>query len=133
MKESLAESMGFSQTLKDSRKRRENSMEKNLQAYNHSRKLAEWAQRVQSCRESGLSVRQWCDENGLSAKTYYYWQRRLFQMSEAAGPRFAKIEAPVHTAGHIAASVRIGTAQAEIYNGADAETLKALVEAMQSC
>ena len=48
-------------------------MEKNLQAYNHSRKLAEWAQRVQSCRESGLSVRQWCDENGLSAKTYYYW------------------------------------------------------------
>ena len=108
-------------------------MEKNLQAYNHSRKLAEWAQRVQSCRESGLSVRQWCDENGLSAKTYYYWQHRLFQMSEAAGPRFAKIEAPVHTAGHIAATVRIGTAQAEIYNGADAETLKALVQAMQSC
>ena len=57
-----------------SRKLRENSMEKNLQAYNHNRKLAEWAQRVQSCRESGLSVRQWCDENGLSAKTYYYWQ-----------------------------------------------------------
>ena len=108
-------------------------MEKNLQAYNHNRKLAEWAQRVQSCRESGLSVRQWCAANGLSTKTYYYWQRRLFQMSEAAGPRFAKIEAPVHTAGHIAASVRIGTAQAEIYNGADAETLKALVEAMQSC
>ena len=108
-------------------------MEKNLQAYNHSRKLVEWAQRVQSCRESGLSVRQWCDENGLSPKTYYYWQRKLFQISEAAGPRFAKIEAPVHTAGHIAASVRIGTAQAEIYNGADAETLKALVEAMQSC
>ena len=45
-------------------------MEKNLQAYNHNRKLVEWAQRVQSCRESGLSVRQWCDENGLSAKTY---------------------------------------------------------------
>ena len=108
-------------------------MEKNLQAYNHNRKLAEWAQRVQSCRESGLSVRQWCDENGLSAKTYYYWQRRLFQMSEAAGPRFAKIEAPVHTAGHIAATVRIGTAQAEIYNGADAETLKSLIQAMQSC
>ena len=108
-------------------------MEKNLQAYNHGRKLAEWAQRVQSCRESGLSVRQWCDENGLSAKTYYYWQHRLFQMSEAAGPRFAKIEAPIHTTGPIAATVRIGTAQAEIYNGADAETLKALVEAMQSC
>ena len=118
-------------------------MEKNLQAYNHNRKLAEWAQRVQSCRESGLSVRQWCDENGLSAKTcdenglsaktYYYWQRRLFQMSEAAEPQFAKIEAPIHTAGHIAATVRIGTAQAEIYNGADAETLKALVQAMQSC
>ena len=53
-------------------------------------------------------------------------------MSEAAGPRFTKIEAPVHTAGHIAAAIRIGTAQAEIYNGADAETLKALIQAMQS-
>ena len=40
-------------------------MEKNLQAYNHSRKLAEWAQRVQSCRASGLSVREGCDEKGL--------------------------------------------------------------------
>ena len=108
-------------------------MEKNLQANNHSRKLAEWAQRVQACRESGLSVRQWCDENGLSAKTYYYWQRKLFQMPEGAGPQFAEIEVPVYRAGRIAATVRIGTAQAEIYNGADAETLKALVQVMRSC
>ena len=95
--------------------------------------LALWQDRIRECRNSGQTVVAWCAENGISEKTYYYWQRKLFQMSEAAGPRFAEIEAPVHTAGHLAATVQIGTAQAEIYNGADAETLKALVVAMKSC
>lgn len=42
-------------------------------------RLENWTARIMACRSSGMTVRAWCQENGLSEKTYYYWQRRLFQ------------------------------------------------------
>ena len=36
-----------------------------------------WASALHERRASGLSIRQWCRENGVGEKTYYYWQRKL--------------------------------------------------------
>ncbi len=108
-------------------------MERSLQMYNHGRKMEEWAQRVRDCRESGLSVRQWCSENGLSTKTYYYWQRKLFQLTVQPEPQFAEIEPHARASGAIAAAVHAGSVRVDVYNGADAETLAALVRAIRSC
>ena len=41
----------------------------------HAAKLAEWSERVQACRSSGLPVRVWCERNNVCAKTYYTWER----------------------------------------------------------
>ena len=41
----------------------------------HAAKLAEWSERVQACRSSGLPVRVWCERNNVCAKTYYRWER----------------------------------------------------------
>ncbi len=41
-----------------------------------------------------MTVREWCRENGLSEKTYYYWQRRLFDIlsqQQVVQPTFAEI------------------------------------------
>ena len=38
---------------------------------------AEWAERIQRCSESGLTVSEWCRENGINLKTYYYHLRKL--------------------------------------------------------
>ena len=35
-------------------------MNSGLQVYKEQNKLAQWAQTVAQCRDSGLSVRQWC-------------------------------------------------------------------------
>ena len=35
-------------------------------------RLEEWAEMVRARRNSGLSVRRWCTENGVNQKTYYY-------------------------------------------------------------
>lgn len=32
---------------------------------------AEWAERIRQCSESGLTVSEWCRENGINPKTYY--------------------------------------------------------------
>lgn len=37
----------------------------------------EWAEMVRTCRDSGMSVRRWCIENGASQKTYYSHLRRF--------------------------------------------------------
>lgn len=33
--------------------------------------LSEWQQRIIDCQNSGMSVRAWCRENGISPSTYY--------------------------------------------------------------
>lgn len=38
---------------------------------------AEWTERIRQCRESGLTVTEWCRENSINPKTYYYHLRKL--------------------------------------------------------
>lgn len=70
-------------------------------------------------------------------KTYYYWQRRLFQeltRTQAQGSGFADITpANVGGSGQIAAKVHILGSEIEIYNGADAATLEAVFRGLRSC
>ena len=40
-------------------------------------KYAEWNAMVEACQSSGLTVRNWCKENFISYKTYYYRLRKL--------------------------------------------------------
>lgn len=32
---------------------------------------------IQQCRASGLSIREWCRQNGVGESTFYKWQRTL--------------------------------------------------------
>ena len=42
-----------------------------------SSQFGRWAEMVQACRNSGQSVRTWCEDNGINIKTYYYRLRKL--------------------------------------------------------
>ena len=42
-------------------------------------KLAQWAEMVRSRNESGLTVTDWCKQNGINIKTYYYRLKRMRQ------------------------------------------------------
>lgn len=50
-----------------------------LQRLNAAQRIQLWVERIAECRSSGKSVRAWCLEYEISEKTYYYWQRRLYQ------------------------------------------------------
>ena len=39
--------------------------------------MQEWSARIAECRSSGMSVRAWCNEQGISAQTYYRWEKRF--------------------------------------------------------
>ena len=59
-------------------------METGLQKLNRQQKIAQWGERISSCRSSGLTVAQWCSENGISLTSYYKWQHMKWQQQEAA-------------------------------------------------
>ena len=44
-------------------------------------RLSQWFPIVKTCRESGMTVKAWCEQHDVNEKQFYYWQRRL---SEAA-------------------------------------------------
>ena len=42
-------------------------------------RMREWSARIAECRSSGMSVRAWCNEQGISVQTYYRWEKRFVE------------------------------------------------------
>ena len=110
-------------------------MNSGLQVYNEQNKLAQWAQTVAQCRDSGLSVRQWCQEHGVNVSSYYKWQRKVYAAVQAQQERSFVEVTPVQPAavGDVAVTLRIAGAELDIHNGADAATVEAVLWAVKSC
>ena len=112
-------------------------MEQRLQTLNAAQRVQIWAERIAECRGSGLSVREWCRDKEISEKTYYYWQKKLYQqmVSTAEQVSFAEIPWEVQTGrcGEVTAKISMSGASVEIYPGADAATIRAIIQAIQSC
>ena len=110
-------------------------MNSGLQVYNEQAKLAQWAQVVAQCRESGLRVKQWCQEHGVNISSYYKWQRKVYAAAQAQQERSFVEVTPVQPAagGGVAVTLRITGAELDIHNGADAATVEAVLRAVKSC
>ena len=44
-----------------------------------------WQERISECRRSGMTVTAWCETQGISDKTYYYWHRKLAKLQDQTG------------------------------------------------
>lgn len=47
----------------------------------HEYRMEQWRQIIQDCQESGLSDKAYCEQQGISEKTYYYWLRKLRKLA----------------------------------------------------
>ena len=112
-------------------------MSKGLRVVKENSNLAEWTRQVEDCRNSGLSVRKWCEQKGIAQSTYTYRQNKVWKAINQSSNTF--VEMPVEetsdmaVVSHIAATVHIGGVNAEIHNGADEATLTAILRALRSC
>lgn len=59
-------------------------------------RLSHWAGIMKDRKESGLSIRAYCEQAGFHENVYYYWQQKLREaaLEELAGQREAKASAP---------------------------------------
>ena len=112
-------------------------MEHSLQRLNAAQRVQLWVERITECRSSGKSVRVWCRENEISEKTYYYWQRRIYQqmISTAETVRFAEISCQEETVPNSGATAKISLSGAtvEVYPGADSQMIQTILQALRTC
>ena len=106
-------------------------MEKSLQTLNRQEKIAVWSERITACRSSGISVRAWCEGNGISTASYYKWQKKLFCLAAQNAPQFAEV--CVAPAAKISATVHLGDVSVDIHSGAEVLTTAMLLRILQSC
>jgi hypothetical protein len=62
----------------------------------HQVHLNEWAARFKEQKSSGLTVRQWCEQNQVSIHTYNYWKHVLKEeLVEQMLPDIVPVALPV--------------------------------------
>jgi hypothetical protein len=72
------------------------------------RSAAQWSEIIARYRQSGMGRRQFCEEEGVTLRTFENWYRRL-RRSETSKGKFVEIPAPVGTAGPWAVEVEFPT------------------------
>lgn len=112
-------------------------MEQSLQKFNSNQNLLEWSERIASCRNSGMSVKDWCKTNGIPLSTYYNQQRKVFEAAKSSAvseqkPQFTEIRLPQRSVAPLA-TIRIRDIEADIYPGADEETIRTICTVLKSC
>ena len=95
-------------------------------------KADEWAERIEAQRRSGMSVKQFCKEQGLTEYSFYAWRKRLqekepvrFALVERSARRQERTtEAALELVLATGARLRIGT-------GVDTATLRIVLDALR--
>ena len=95
-------------------------------------KADEWAERMAAQRRSGMSVKQFCKEQGLTEYSFYAWRKRL---QESGLMRFALVERSAHrqerTAGAVLELVVATGELLRIGPGVDIPTLRTGLEVLR--
>jgi hypothetical protein len=65
-----------------------------------SRKEQQWRRWLQLWQQSGLTVRAFCEQHGLSQPSFYAWRRRLHAPDTTFLPVDVVPEPPPRDAGH---------------------------------
>jgi hypothetical protein len=92
-------------------------------------KVDEWAERIAAQQRSGISVKQFCKEQGVTEGAFYAWRKRL-QKNEPV--RFALVD---RRAARPEAALELVMATGErlrIGAGVDAAALRTVMEALRA-
>ena len=98
-----------------------------------SPKAGEWAERIAAQQRSGVSVKQFCKDQGLTEYSFYAWRKRL-QKKEAV--RFALVDRRStwqEPATEAALELVLATGERlRIAAGVDSATLRTVLEAVRT-
>ena len=90
-----------------------------------------WAMLIQECNSSGLTKREFCQQRGISEKSFYYWLRKLrSQMAAATGPQLVQLDSPVISDDML--QIQYRGAELKLPAGVDIDAVAALLRSLQA-
>ena len=97
------------------------------------RRGGEWRERIEAQERSGVSVKQFCEEQGFTEQSFYFWRKGLrrqtplrFALVETGGtPREPAAEATLELVLITGERLRIGA-------GVEPATLRKVLEALRA-
>ena len=109
----------------------------------HESYLQLWRGRVMECRNSGKTIAVWCKENGINIKTYYFWQKRVWdketqtliqigqnQLPQPQAVQFAQVNLGMETSSDADIVIRKDDWTVEIRNTANPALLSSVLQAV---
>ena len=104
----------------------------------------QWKKIISECQSSGMPVKTWCDQNGFSEQSYYYYLKKIREdeLSKLPVPVptdntkpavFKKLEVQTSVPDTQAAvTIQLGGAIVEVKEGTSQQTIQAVLLALQS-
>ena len=111
--------------------------------------LDEWRKLVYECRNSGQTIRAWCEDHHICTQTYYRWQRAVWDAEKHTLPELSKrqsvvmrdenavfaeypLPAPIQSVPAAAVILRLNTITLEIQNGVHPQTIETVIKAVKA-
>jgi hypothetical protein len=114
---------------------------------NQQAKLERWQQQVYECRNSGMTIKAWCEAQGITLKSYSYHQEKVWQAAQQEkamremGPRLPQpviipyvspiVSPQQESAAAPAFIIRNGAWTMEVNRGCDPELLQLALRAVK--
>ena len=93
--------------------------------------LQEWQQRVLDCQNSGMSVKAWCQQNGISTGSYYFHLRKIRE-SVLEENQIIPLE-PLKPVSSSGIRIESGSITITLPETVSPEQLTAVLSALKSC
>ena len=96
-------------------------------------RMRQWAEMIRCRNESGLSVSEWCEQNGINIKTYYYRLKRVRETlcSEIEQHDIVSVQPVSKRFEDAYIRLLVGNIKVEIPDDFNADTLKRLLGVLQ--
>lgn len=92
-------------------------------------RLKQWRERIAEQKQSGKSIRAFCQERGLREHSFYFWRVRLRTGSGAKPLRFALVESNEKSSPKI--EVQLSSGEKLSIAGGDAATLRMVLNVLR--
>ena len=100
-----------------------------LEARNRYR-MEEWAQIISQCRASGLSNREFCRQNGIPEKTFYYRLKKLREKAAENEITLCRLETESSPCAGCDVRLKYHGADIEVSKNTDSDALKLALRAL---
>lgn len=94
-------------------------------------RLQQWASEVKACQESGMTVLDWCSENGIKPKNYYYHLKRVRE--SMLGNSVISISRNISTLSADKIEIFSDELKISIPVGAPTGSVAAIIQVLKSC